>query len=205
MKLYNSVGPNPQMVRSFMAEKGIEIPLHDIDVRGGESRRAPYMNKINPRGQCPALELDDGTIITEITTICEYLEELHPAPALIGTTPLERAETRMWTRRVDLSICEPLANGYRAAEAYERFKDRFRVLPEAADGLKAIAQDNLGWVDGSLADGRSFLCGDRFTMADILLYSFVAFGDKVGQPLDRNKTNLVAWFERVGARPSARA
>ncbi len=204
MKLYNSVGPNPQVVRSFLAEKGLEIPMHEIDVRGGESRREPYMSKINPRGQCPALELDDGTIITEITAICEYLEEIHPSPPLIGTTAVERAQTRAWTRRVDLAICEPLTNGYRAAEAYERFKDRFRVLPEAADGLKAIAQDNLAWVDQTMGD-KPWLCGERFSLADIMLYSFVSFGAKFNQPVDPAKKNITAWFERVKARPSSKA
>ena len=204
MKLYNSVGPNPQVVRSFLAEKGLEIPMHEIDVRGGESRREPYMSKINPRWQCPALELDDGTIITEITAICEYLEEIHPSPPLIGTTAVERAQTRAWTRRVDLAICEPLTNGYRAAEAYERFKDRFRVLPEAADGLKAIAQDNLAWVDQTMGD-KPWLCGERFSLADIMLYSFVSFGAKFNQPVDPAKKNITAWFERVKARPSSKA
>jgi glutathione S-transferase len=84
------------------------------------------------------------------------------------------------------------------------FKERFRVLPEAADGLKGIAQDNLQWLDGQLAS-RQFLCGDRFTMADVLLYCMVNFGTNVGQPIDPEKKNVGAWFERVAARPSAKA
>ena len=81
---------------------------------GGENRREPYLAK-NPSGQCPALELDDGTVLAEITTICEYLDEMTPGPSLIGSTPQERAETRMWARRVDLNILEPMANGFRTA------------------------------------------------------------------------------------------
>ncbi|MFK7964731.1 MAG: glutathione S-transferase family protein [Burkholderiaceae bacterium] len=204
MKLYNSVGPNPQVVRSFMAEKGIELPMHTVDVRGGETRREPYISKVNPRGQSPALELEDGSILTEITAICEYLEELHPSPPLIGSTPEERAETRMWTRRMDIAVCEPLATGFRAAEGYERFKDRFRLLPQAADDLKAIAQDNLKWLDANLGD-REFLCGNRFTLADIHLYSFLAFGTQVGQPMNPDNTHVMAWYERMAARPSASA
>lgn len=204
MKLYNSLGPNPQVVRSFMAEKGIEIPMQQIDVRGGENRRAPYITEVNSRGQCPALELDDGTVITEITAICEYLEEIHPDPPLIGTTAEQRALTRMWTRRVDIAICEPMTNGYRAAEAYERFKTRFRVLPESADTLKAIGQDNLGWLDQDLP-GREYLCGERFTLADIHLYAFLSFLAGNGQPLNPAFEHLNAWYERVGARPSMTA
>ncbi|HAW56620.1 MAG TPA: glutathione S-transferase, partial [Hyphomonas sp.] len=73
MKLYNSVGPNPHVVRMFMAERGIDLPKEDIDLMAGENRQAPYTTK-NPAGQLPALELDDGSILTEITAICEYLD-----------------------------------------------------------------------------------------------------------------------------------
>jgi glutathione S-transferase len=75
MKLYNSVGPNPRMVRMFMAEKGFDVPKVEVDLRGGENRREPYATKVNPAGQCPALELDDGTVLAEITAICEYVDE----------------------------------------------------------------------------------------------------------------------------------
>lgn len=204
MKLYDSVGPNPHVVRMFLAEKGIALPTQDIDVRGGENRRDPYLTQVNPRGQCPALALDDGQHITEITAICEYLEEKYPSPPLIGTTPEERAQTRMWVRRIDLSICEPLVNGYRAAEGLKMFKDRFRVLPEAADGLKAIARDNLGWLDGDLGS-RPFICGARFSLADILLYAFLVFGARVGQAPDPALTQIGGWMQRIAARPSANA
>ncbi|HEY1638496.1 MAG TPA: glutathione S-transferase N-terminal domain-containing protein [Rhizomicrobium sp.] len=93
MKLYNSIGPNPRVVRMFVAEKDLEIPLVEVDLMAGENRREPYLQK-NAAGQLPALELDDGRCITEITAICEYLEDTHPAPPLIGSTPEERAETR---------------------------------------------------------------------------------------------------------------
>ena len=205
MKLYTSVGPNPHVVRMFMAEKNIELPTETIDVRGGENRQPPYITQVNPRGQSPALELDDGWVLTEITAICEYLEEKNPSPPLIGSSAEERAQTRMWTRRVDLSICEPMANGFRAAEGYERFKDRFRVLPEAADGLKAIAADNLAWLNNHLAENpREWLCGDRFTLADIHLFAFTHFGSQVGQPIDPNNKQILDWFARVGERPSAK-
>jgi len=79
MLLYNSIGPNPRVVRMFMAERGIDIPKIEIDLRGGENRREPYLSK-NPAGQSPALELDDGTILAEITAICEYLDETTLGP-----------------------------------------------------------------------------------------------------------------------------
>jgi glutathione S-transferase len=168
-----------------------------------ENRQPDYLRK-NPSGQSPCLELDDGTCISEITAICEYLDEVSDGESLIGRTPEERAETRMWTRRVDLNICEPLTNGFRFSEGLALFKDRIVTVPEAAEGLKKIAQDRLSWLDRQL-EGKTFLCGDRLTLADVLLYCFLAFGANVGQPLNPDNRNVQAWFERMAARPSAAA
>ncbi|HEY1962447.1 MAG TPA: glutathione S-transferase family protein [Rhizomicrobium sp.] len=203
MKLYNSIGPNPHVVRMFMAEKGIEIPMVQVDLMKGENRREPYLSK-NAHGQLPALELDSGHCVTEITAICEYLEDKHPNPPLIGSTPEEKAETRKWTRRVDLNICEPMANGFRFSQGLPLFKDRVVTVPEAADGLKRIAQDRITWLDGQM-DGKEFICGKRFTLADVLLYCFLDFGGQVGQPVREDNKNVKAWFDRVKARPSAKA
>jgi glutathione S-transferase len=203
VKLYNSMGPNPHVVRMFLAEKGLDIPLEKVDLMGGENRKAPFL-EINPAGQLPALELDDGSALAEITVICEYLEETHPTPPLIGTTPRERAETRMWVRRVDLNICEPMANGFRYSQGLPLFQSRMRCLPEAAEGLKAIAQDKLTWLDGLIGDGP-FIAGKRLTLADILLFCFLEFGIAVGQPLNPDNKNVLAWYERMKARPSSGA
>jgi glutathione S-transferase len=205
MKLYNSVGPNPHVVRMFAAEKGLTLPMVDIDLRAGENRKPPYQDKVNVAGQTPALELADGAVISEITVICEYLEEKHPTPSLIGITPEERAETRMWTRRIDLNICEPLANGFRAAEGRPMFEPRMKLVgAEGAAELKAIARDRILWLDGQIA-GRDWIVPGRFSLADILLFCFLAFGAMVGQPLPEEASNIKAWFERVKARPSAAA
>lgn len=203
MKLYTSIGPNPRVVRMFLAEKGVELPLESVDLMAGENRQAAHTAR-NPAGQMPCLELDDGSFLSEITAICEYIEETHPEPALIGSTPEQRAETRMWTRRIDLNIIENLTNGFRYAEGLPLFKDRIHVIPQAADDLKAIAQEKLAWLDG-LMDGRSWICGDRFTLADILLFAFLDFGAQVGQPLSGDLAWLPGWLERVGKRPSAEA
>jgi glutathione S-transferase len=203
VKLHNSVGPNPRAVRLFLAEKGVSIPLVPVDLLGGENRREPYLSK-NPSGQCPCLELDDGTFLAEITAICEYIEEKHPKPALIGSTPEERANTRMWVRRIDLNIVEPMANGFRFAEGLALFKNRIHVIPQAADDLKATAREKLAWLDGQIA-GRDFIAGKNFTLADILLFAFMDFGATVGQGIDPALKNLSAWRDRVAARPSVEA
>ena len=115
MKLFNSIGPNPKVVRMFASELGTELDLHEVDLMAGENRQEDYL-RINPAGQLPALQMENGDILSEVTAICEYLDEKAGSTALIGTTPEERAETRMWVRRIDLGILEPLANGFRYAE-----------------------------------------------------------------------------------------
>jgi glutathione S-transferase len=203
MKFYNSIGPNPRVVRMFMAEKGITIPMEDVDLMKGDNRKEPYLSK-NSIGQMPALELDSGHCVTEIIAICEYLEETNPNPPLIGSNPEQRAETRKWTRRIDLNISEPLMNGFRFSAGLRLFKDRIPTVPEGAEGIKAIAQHYLKWIDGEMA-GKEFVCGKRFTLADILLFCMVDFGNTVGQPLNPDFKNLAAWFDRVKERPSAKA
>lgn len=203
MKFYNSIGPNPRVVKMFMAEKGIDIPRVEVDLMAGENRQAAHLVR-NPSGQTPTLELDDGSFLAEVTVICEYLDEKHPNPPLIGATAEERAATRMWTRRVDLQIAEPMLNGFRAAEGYRLFKDRVRLLPQAADDLKTLAQERLTWLNG-LIGGRDFIAGNRFTLADIFLYCMLDFAQTVGQPINRDNANISSWFDRVNARPSAEA
>jgi len=204
MKLYNSMGPNPHMVRMYAAELGVDLAMEDVDLMGGENRQAAFLAK-NPSGQSPALELDDGTVLAEITAICEYLDDITDGKTLIGNTPEERANTHMWTRRVDLNICEPLGNGFRYAEGLQIFESRMITIPEAADGLKRIAQAKLTWLDEQMNDGREFIAGASLSMADILLYSMMVFFAGVGQPLNPENTNVQAWFDRMAARPSAQA
>ena len=204
MKLYDSIGPNPKLVRMFAAEKGFAFKeTAKIDIMKGENRQAPFLAK-NPAGGMPAVETDDGKVIAETIAICELLEEAKPAPALIGTNPTDRAETRMWVRRVEWKIIQPMTDGFRFAEGLPLFKTRMVTLPEAAPGLKAIAQDGLKWLDAQLA-GRDTIVPGRFTLADVALYSFVEFGSTVGQAIAPENKHVIAWYEKTKARPSAKA
>ena len=203
MKLINSVGPNPKVVRMFMAERGVNVETVDIDLMAGENRQPDYLTK-NPSGTTPALQLDDGSFIAEITAICEYLDDKHGNTDLIGTTPEARAETRMWSRRIDLQIIENLTNGFRYSEGLQLFQSRLHCIPQAADDLKSLAQERLTWLDGQM-DGIQFVCGDRFTLADILLFCFLEFGAQVGQPINTANKNISAWYAKVKQRPSAAA
>jgi glutathione S-transferase len=203
MKLYNSMGPNPHIVRMFAAELGTELQLINIDLLAGENREPAFLAR-NPAGQLPALELESGEILAEVTAICEYLDELS-ATTLFGDSPIERAQTRMWARRLDLSICEPMLNGFRYSEGLSIFQDRMITIPEAADGLKRVAQDRLLWLDQQMADGRRFIVGERLTFADVFLYCILKFGSSVGQPMSPHYMHIAEWYQRMAARPSAGA
>jgi glutathione S-transferase len=204
MKLYDSIGPNPKMVRVFAAEKGFTFSeTIKVDIMKGENRQAPYL-AINPAGGMPAVETDDGKVIGETIAICELIEELKPTPSLIGSTPTQRAETRMWVRRVEWKIIQPMTDGFRFAEGLPLFKTRMYTAPEAAPGLKAIAQEGYKWLDAQLA-GRDTIVPGRFSLADVALFALADFGGTVGQPIAAENKNVLRWFEATKARPSAKA
>ncbi len=199
MKLFTGMGPNPRVVTIAVAETGAKVDVVTVDLMKGENRQADHLKR-NPAGQLPTLQLDNGQFISEITAIAEYLDE-KTGGKLVGKTPEERAETRMWVRRIDLNIVENMANGFRYAEGLPLFQSRMRCIPQAAADLKAIAQERLLWLDGLMA-GNDFICGSRFSLADVLLFAFLEFGASVGQPIDPKCERLQAWYARVAARPS---
>ena len=203
MKLYNSIGPNPHVVRMFIQELGVELETVEVDLMAGENRQEDHLTR-NPSGQMPTLELDNGDFISEITVICDYLDELQGYTDLMGKTSEARAETRMWTRRIDLQIVEPLTNGFRFSEGHDFFKDRLRLIPQAANDLKTLAQERITWLDGQI-EGKEFICGNRFSLADIMFYCFLNFGTTVGQPLNEDNKNIVNLFNNIHSRPSASA
>ena len=203
MKLYNSIGPNPHVVRMFIQELGIDLESVEVDLMAGENRQQDHLTR-NPSGQMPTLELDNGDSISEITVICDFLDEQQGYTDLIGKTPEDRAETRMWTRRIDLQIVEPLTNGFRFSEGHDFFKDRLRLIPQAADDLKTLAQERITWLDEQIKD-KEFICGDRFSLADIMLYCFLNFGTTIGQPLNEDNKNVVNLYNKIHSRQSASA
>ncbi len=202
MKLYDStIAPNPKRVRMFLAEKGIEIELEEVDI-GKAKNREPAFLAINPMGTLPVLELDDGTHLAESLVICEYFEDLQPEPPLFGRTAQERANTRMWERRMELELMYPLLGAFRHSTSF--FKGRITQIPEIVEPSRAAAAKCFAWLNQELG-GRDFIAGDEFTAADITLFCTVEFGKAVGEKYDSSLTNLVRWNESVSARPSAAA
>lgn len=204
MKLLDAMSPAPRCLRMYLIEKNITLNTQQVDVFRGENRQPAYLAH-NPAGQTPALLLDSGTCIAESIAIMEYLEEPYPDPPLIGRTAEERALTRQWQRRVELNITENIHNAYHYAEGLERFRDRIPIAPDAADGLKQVAQNRIHWLDDIMSASAPFLTGSLFTIADIWLYCWLDFAQSVGQPFDTSLPRLGRWFERVSQRPSADA
>ncbi len=203
MKLYGAPmpAPNPRRVRIFLAEKGVDLPETPVDMRKREHKSAEFRAK-NSMGQLPALELDDGTCISETVAICRYFEETHPEPPMFGRTAVEKALVDQWIRRVEFAVMMPVGNFWRHAHPFTaalltQFKDFGESNKETYRGAQK-------YVDREL-EGREFLVGDSYTMADICLLSTVDFAEWIGLPVDDEFANLKAWRERVKARPSADA
>ena len=203
MKLYGAPmpAPNPRRVRIFLAEKGVDLPETPVDMRKREHKSAEFRAK-NSMGQLPALELDDGTCISETVAICRYFEETHPEPPMFGRTAVEKALVDQWIRRVEFAVMMPVGNFWRHAHPYTaalltQFKDFGESNKETYQGAQKYLDREL--------DGREFLVGDSYTMADICLLSTVDFAEWIGLPVEDEFANLKAWRERVKARPSADA
>ena len=165
MRLYCGDGPNSYRVRIFMAEKGIEVPQVRIDFEKGEHRSAEFL-KLNSLGQIPVLVLDDGTVITESVAICRYLEELHPTPPLFGAGPRRRAARSRCGTGASSSRCSARSAMWRCTRSSSSrtgwSSSRHSPRPSARRCPQKWA-----WLDRELADGRAFLAGDDFSVADI--------------------------------------
>ncbi len=204
MKLYGAPmpAPNPRRVRIFLAEKGIHLTETPIDLMKRE-HKSPEHRTRNSLGQVPTLELDDGTTISETVAICRYFEETHPEPPLFGRTAKEKALVDMWVRRMEFVLMMPVGNYWRhahprTAALLTQYKDFGQSNVDSFAGAQK-------WLDRELAAGGPFIAGESFSMADICALSTVDFAGWIGLPLDPALTNLIAWHERVSARPSAAA
>ena len=202
MKLYDSkLAPNPRRVRIFLAEKGIEVPLVNVDIARAENRQPPFLAK-NPMGGLPVLELDDGTCLAETVAICRYFEESQPEPPLMGVGPKGRALVEMWNRRMELEVFVPIAQVFR--NTHEFFKGRIEQVPAWGEACRRVAEKRLEWLDQELAS-REFVAGDRYTIADITALCGIDFGRITRTSIQPGQKNLERWHEKVSARPSAKA
>ena len=209
MKLYDcKTAPSPRRVRIFVAEKGMELETIQVDLANGEQFGEEF-RKINPDCVVPVLELDDGTHISEVFAICQYLEEMQADPPLFGKTAEARAAAAMWNAKAEQQGLWPMADAFR--NAAKGLKGHalpgpvaYAQIPELAErGRKRVAAF-FGRLEQQLAD-NDFVAGDHFSIADITTLVFADFAAwiKIGVPDDAN--NIRRWYESVSSRPSAGA
>ncbi|GAA4644012.1 glutathione S-transferase [Pontixanthobacter gangjinensis] len=193
--------PNPRRVRIFAAEKGIDLPSREISIPKREQKSEEFL-AINPRGQTPALKLDDGTVISESISICRYLEGLHPEPAMFGTEPVEAAQIDMWLRRVEMILMIPVGAVWVHTHAFTA------AIPgrnaEYGEAARPRVEEAYRFFDKSL-EGREFLASDSYSIADIALLTTMDFSAFAGCPAPQDCAALTAWHSRVSERPSAAA
>jgi glutathione S-transferase len=194
--------PNPRRVRIFAAEKGIDLPTQTVSIIAREQKSADFL-AINPRGQTPALKLDNGAVIAESVSICRYLEAVHPDPPLFGATPVEIATIDMWIRRIELVLMAPVGaiwvnnHPFTAKVVPERF-------PDYGESCRPKVEAAMGMCDDALA-ATPFIAGNAYSIADIILLTTVDFAAFVGLPMPDTMTHLRDWHARVSARSSAAA
>lgn len=198
MHLYTAAdpAPNPRRIRLFLHDKGLDIASTDLSLMRGEHKAVEALAR-NPRGQVPFLELDDGRVLAETVAICRYLDELHPEPPLFGQDAWQRAETDMWVRRVESTFGVPVGTFWQ--HGHPMTARLLTQIPAAADAARIRALDAMRWFDTQLT-GRTWLCGDRYTIADIILLTTLDFAVWIGLALHDGTPALADWQARATAR-----
>lgn len=203
MKLYNSnFAPSPRRVRIFLAEKNVSVPTVDVDLARLE-QRAEDFSALNSFQRIPVLVLDDGAAICESMAICRYFEETHPDPPLFGVGALERALVEMWQRRLEFGLFLQIANAFRHSHPHMAQMEVPQIA-ELAQTSKPKAVDAMARIDREL-DGRAFIAGDRFSVADITGLVALDFARTARIAIPEELRQLRRWHADLSARPSAKA
>jgi len=208
MKIYEfRRAPNPRRVQMFLVEKNIDIEYVQVNVRNGENRESEYL-AINPKSGVPALQLDNGNVISESMAICRYFDAVKPEPFIFGNTPEERGVVEMWNRKIEIEGMNPVGECLRNSS--EAFKDRAvpdprvtKQIPELAIRGSMLANRFLDDIDKKLSESE-YAAGKNFSMADINLYVFLDFASWVKVITNDDHKNLLKWKESVSKRESAK-
>ncbi|MGB7755109.1 MAG: glutathione S-transferase family protein [Salinisphaera sp.] len=204
MKIYETrQAPNPRRLRIFLAEKGIDLAdfeIEQLDLAAGDNLSETFKTK-NPMGGVPVLEFDDGHCLSESMAICRYFEATHPDPPLMGDSAESQAMIEMWNRRMELHLLLPVAMAFRHTTGH--FSDREAVFPDYGADRAKTATKMFDFLDRHLAD-ESHIAGDDYTVADITALAAIDFARVIDLRIG-DRPHLAAWYERVSARPSAKA
>ncbi len=203
MKVYLSKrAPNPRRVAWVLAEKGAsDVEIIDIDLLKGAHREEAFLAKVGIPN-VPALEMDNGTVITESVAICRYLESVYPEPNLFGRSPEEVAVIEMWTRRAEMMLATPLMLLVR--HTHPALAVLEQQSPEMAERNRMAAERSLRVFDRQLAQ-HPFMAGERITMADIAAFIGFDFARMARFAIPETAPHLQRWAEAMRARPAAGA
>lgn len=197
---YAPMAPNPDRVRFFLQEKGVwdQVPKTELNIIKQDHKRPEYL-ALSPLHHVPALDLGDGTALTESRAICTYFEGIYPDPNLMGADAKERAVIEMWDRRVELSYLFQIAGWFRNSHPAmaDLEKPQSKEWAEICSGR---AREKIAFFDQRLG-ASPFLAGDRFTIADITMHVALGFGRIVKYRPWEEFSNLAAYRERLLARP----
>jgi glutathione S-transferase len=203
MKLYDGGrAPNPGRTRIFLAEKGIRIPLEQVDLGAMQQRSKDYA-AINPMKRVPALVLDDGTVIAESIAICRYFEALQPDPPLFGRSAIEIARIEMWNRRLELHLLFPISYVFRNLHPAMKEMEVPQV-PAWAEANKPRIREFLNMLDAELKE-RPYVAGDAFSVADITGFIAIDFMKPAKLSVPDELGHIKRWHAGIAARPSAAA
>ena len=209
MKLYDcATAPSPRRVRIFAAEKGIQLDRVEVDLGSGQ-QFAPEFRALNPDCVVPVLELDNGETISEVLAICQYLEELHPDPALFGQTAEQRAISTMWNNKIEQHGLMHMRDAFR--NSAKGMRGHAITGPQQVDQIPELAERGRQCVIAFFdrleqqLDGRAFITGDQYSIADITGLVLIDFARWIKLDMPEEAVNLKRWHGDVSARPSARA
>lgn len=200
--------PSPRRARMFMAEKGIPFETIQIDLQKGEQMGEDY-RKINPACTVPALKLGDGNILTDNAEIAAYLEAEYPENPLLGSTPMEKGNIAKWNAWAQFSGLMSVASALR--NSAPSMKDRALPGPRKVKQIPELAErgkQQITWFMASLnkiLSRREYVAGDSYSVADITATVAIDFASWVKVYPQEDQTALLAWHERMKARPSYKA
>jgi glutathione S-transferase len=209
MKLFDCrTAPSPRRVRIFVAEKNLDLELVPVDLGSGEQFSAEF-RAINPDCVVPVLELDDGTHVTEVVAICQYLEESKPEPTLFGSSAAERAIAMMWNAKAEQQGLWAMADAFRnVAKGLKGHAlpgpDEYEQIPALAERGRSRVLAFFGKMNDQLAQ-QEFLAGKQFTIADITALVLADFAARAKIGFADDAVHLQRWYASVAARPSASA
>lgn len=207
MKFYDcATAPSPRRVRIFIAEKSVDIDTQEVNLRNGEQFGDAFKG-VNPDCTVPVLVLDDGTALSEVFAICQYLEEQYPDPAMLGRDAKERALVTMWNSKIEQQGLGAVAEVFRNKS--KGFKGRALTGAQGFEQVPALAERGMtrllqfyDRLDSHFSTNK-YVAGDSFTLADITAFVAVEFAGWLKVEIGVERLNLSRWFEEIKQRPAS--